>query len=640
MLARVPGSAHLEIPLPDGEHLAATVYLPDRAPAPCLLEALPYRKDDLTASYRPEYRRFQDEYGYAVARVDVRGTGSSSGRAVDEYPAQEQADLAHAIGWLAGQDWCDGTIGMFGTSYSGFNSLQVAAERPPALRAVVATYSSDDRYHDDVHYQGGLLKLLDQVDYPLYMLAMNALPPVPARWGAGWRLEWERRVAEHEPWLLGWLEEQHAGSYWAHGSLRPAYDRIRCPTMLVGGWADGYRNNTFRTVEALSAAGVPVRLLLGPWGHQAPASALPGPPVDLVAEMARWWDRWLRGRDVETGPPITVFVRRSTRPAPDLAEMRGQWRAEPGWPLDRVRPHVLPLGSEPVGYDVRPDVGTAAWISCAGALPYGQPTDQRFDDAASLTWELPVDEPLEILGQPRLRVRLAATAPVGTLAVRLCDVFADGTSALVTRGTLNLCQRNGPAPEPLPVGEYVDAEVELEATSWVFESGQRLRLALAGADWPNTVAPPRPLQLTIDLARTELVLPVVRGPGELPAPVLTQPAPAAPDPVPGPPPTWRVEHDVLGRRTACVVGGTSTSRLEDGTLVHEAYDGRVEVDLTSFVQRAQGRAEFRVDWLEESVRSLARLDLRVTATAFDVTLELEAGKWSRRWERSIPRRLG
>jgi putative CocE/NonD family hydrolase len=132
---------------------------------PVVLEALPYRKDDATASDRPEYERLCGEYGYAVARVDLRGTGSSEGVAVDEYPASEQADLCWVIGWLASQPWSTGAVGMYGTSYSGFNSLQVAAERPPALKAVIAIYASDDRYTDDVHYTGGAVKLLDLVDY-------------------------------------------------------------------------------------------------------------------------------------------------------------------------------------------------------------------------------------------------------------------------------------------------------------------------------------------------------------------------------------------------------------------------------------------------------------------------------------------
>ena len=153
------------IEMADGVRLAVSLVLPDGdGPWPSILEALPYRKDDLTVSYRGEYRRLADEGGFAVARVDVRGTGSSEGIATDEYPPEEQTDLAEVIAWLASQPWSNGNVGMYGTSYSGFNSLQLAARRPPALKAICAIYATDDCFTDDVHYVGGSLRALDLVD--------------------------------------------------------------------------------------------------------------------------------------------------------------------------------------------------------------------------------------------------------------------------------------------------------------------------------------------------------------------------------------------------------------------------------------------------------------------------------------------
>src|SRR3954469_8818878 len=179
----------------DGVELAANLYLPDTAePQPCLLEALPYRKDDLTSTgYASGYRTLRDDHGYAVCRVDLRGTGSSGGDATDEYPLVERSDLGTGIAWLADQERGAGGVGMFGTSYSCFNSLQVAAERPPALKAIVAIYSSDDRWTDDVHWRGNALRLVDLVDYCHYMTPMCLLPPVPSEWPGDWREEWQRR---------------------------------------------------------------------------------------------------------------------------------------------------------------------------------------------------------------------------------------------------------------------------------------------------------------------------------------------------------------------------------------------------------------------------------------------------------------
>src|SRR6478736_4059286 len=233
----------VRIPVRDGSHLAATLYLPDEAagPQPCLLEALPYRKDDLTSSYAAGYRSLCERHGYAVARIDVRGTGSSPGDALDEYQEAAQRDLPDA-----------------------FTSLQIAAERPPELKAICAIFATDDRWTDDVHWRGGALRLVDLVDYDHYMTPMCVLPPVPAVWGPDWAEEWSRRLETNEPWVLTWLRETTHGAYWDHGSVRlggtdAGYERIRIPTMIVAGWADGYRNNTFRTVARLAAHGTPHR---------------------------------------------------------------------------------------------------------------------------------------------------------------------------------------------------------------------------------------------------------------------------------------------------------------------------------------------------------------------------------------------
>ena len=501
----------------DGVRLAATLFEPGRGgPWPALIEALPYRKDDLSAIpvYLDEYHRLADEFGYLVCRLDIRGTGSSEGVATDEYTPQEHADVVEVIEWLSTQEWSNGAVGMYGTSWSGFNSLQVAMLRPPALKAICSIFASDDRYGDDVHYVGGALKQLDLVDWPNHMEAMNVLPPVPRIAGPQWRTRWRERLESHRPWTLTWLEHQTYDDYWKHGSLREDYGAIAAATMLVTGWADGYTNIALRGFATLRC---PKRLLSGPWAHASTETSRPGPTIDLLPEMARWWDRWLRGRDngVERDPPIVVFVRRPTPPAPDLAAYRGTWRFEPGWPLERSRDLEWPLpGAEAADrLEIRGDVGWTAWINCAADLPWGQPQDQRPDEAFSLVYDWPeVAEELEILGHPRARIRVTSTVPVAYLSVKLCDVHPDGTSQLVTRGLLNLTHRRSREhPEPLVPGRPEDVLVELDVTSWVFERGHRVRLDLAGADWPNAWPPPRPGTLTIDRAASSLILPALEG---------------------------------------------------------------------------------------------------------------------------------
>src|SRR5437762_14324693 len=118
----MPRTEHVYIVAPDGIRLAASLSFPDgEGPWPAIMEALPYRKDDLS-SYGTWYEELAS-HGYVACRLDVRGTGSSEGIATDEYPAEERTDLAAVIAWLASQDWSAGSVGLFGTSYSGFDPL-------------------------------------------------------------------------------------------------------------------------------------------------------------------------------------------------------------------------------------------------------------------------------------------------------------------------------------------------------------------------------------------------------------------------------------------------------------------------------------------------------------------------------------
>jgi predicted acyl esterase len=628
------------IPVRDGSWLAATLYLPDESqgPQPCLLEALPYRKDDLTSSYAPGYRSLCTDHHYAVARIDVRGTGSSPGDAVDEYPEVEQRDLTDAIAWLAAQEWCTGKVGMFGTSYSGFNSLQVAAARPPELGAICSIFASDDRWTDDVHWRGGALKMVDLVDYNSYMTAMAVLPPVPAVWGEGWREEWQRRLETNEPWVLTWLRADRHGPYWDQGSLRQGgttsgYERIGVPVMLVAGWADGYRNISFRGTAELARHGIPHRLLAGPWAHADPATAMPGPRIDFDTELAAWFDHWLRGTG-EHEDRCEVFIRSSTRPEIDLDLHEGRWVTLPSVPptteatLDLAAPATLV---------VSPDVGVHAWIDCAGHLPWGQSGDQRLDDERSLTWEVQ-PPPQPVVGHPVFRARLWATEPAASLSVKLCDVFPDGTSALVARGTVDLAFRDGVHGEPSPLvpGREVEVEVVLDACAYEWTPGNVLRVSVAGADWPNTVAPPAPVTLTLRTA--SMTLPLLEG--DFPQPDFEPGAEHASESTEGI--GWSVHHDLLTRTTS------ATTRIDsryptpyDGT-AHELYVGEVSVDTRTFAQRMHANAVYDLTWpgIEVTVRST--MTVEVTATSYDVSIWTQAVLDSesvseRSWTESIPR---
>ena len=150
------------IPMPDGIRLSATLYMPDNAKPgekfPALLEYLPYRKDDATAARDYPIHAWFAARGYVSVRVDIRGFGSSEGTPTDrEYSEQQQLDGEQVIAWLAAQPWSTGKVGMFGISWGGFNSIQLAMRRPPALKAILAVDTTEQLFHDGIHYIDGMM---------------------------------------------------------------------------------------------------------------------------------------------------------------------------------------------------------------------------------------------------------------------------------------------------------------------------------------------------------------------------------------------------------------------------------------------------------------------------------------------------
>ena len=240
-----------KVAMPDGVRLAADLYLPTGGPVgarfPVLLEYLPYRKNEARARNYALYSYFVKR-GFAVARVDIRGTGNSEGRLIAyEYTDQEQTDGEAVIDWLSKQPFSTGKVGMFGISWGGFNSIHMAMRNPPALKAIVAVDATDDLYQDDVHFMDGII----HVDsWEMGQDLANLLPGAP-----DFKID-EKYFADRfdtPPWMLTYKRQQRDGPFWKRTALKERYESIRIPTFVIGGLYDGYRDSVPRMLEHLKA---------------------------------------------------------------------------------------------------------------------------------------------------------------------------------------------------------------------------------------------------------------------------------------------------------------------------------------------------------------------------------------------------
>jgi putative CocE/NonD family hydrolase len=484
----------LWIPLPDGTVLYARVWRPlTDEPVPALLEYLPYRLSDWTAPRDHQRHPWYAGHGYASVRVDIRGHGNSEGRPTDEYSATELADGVAVVNWLAEQPWCDGKVGMFGISWGGFNSLQIAALAPEPLKAIVTVCSTDDRYDNDVHYMGGSVLAVDMHAWAATMLAFVCRPPDPQYVGEAWRDMWLERLESVDPFIHTWLAHQTRDEYWRHGSVCEDYGAIDAAVLAVGGWHDPYRDTVLRLVEHLPADRV--RGIVGPWSHQYPDRGLPpGPAIGFLQETLRWWDHWLKGVDsgVMREPLLRSYVMDSRPAATVYGTLPGRWVGESGWPSPDVTTVSYGLGNDAMSHSAAPVPVRSpqhTGVDAGRFFPFGNdadlPPDQREEDGRSACFEFEVGEETWVVGRPRVRLRVTCGVPSGQVVARLCDMAPDGSSTLVTRGVLNLSARHGrDRAVPWTPGATEDVEFELNGIGHAFPPGHRIRLAVSSAYWP------------------------------------------------------------------------------------------------------------------------------------------------------------
>lgn len=525
------------IPMPDGTKLAARIWMPEgaeKAPLPAVLEYIPYRRRDRTRmrdeSMHPEIAAA----GYVSLRVDMRGNGDSDGLMPDEYTDQETQDGVDVIAWIAAQDWCDGNVGMFGKSWGAYNSFQVAARRPPALKAIAPVMGTDDRWREDIHFYGGVLAN-DNFWWGSIMQLLNVLPPDPQIVGADrWRDIWKARLDAMTFWPAQWLEHQTHDQMWRRGSICENYADVEVPVYFFGGWADLFRDTPFRIAEHLKG---PVKVLMGPWAHLYPHEGIPAPKVDFMGELIRWWDHWLKGKD--TGlldePALRFWLQENVTPAPLPAERPGRWIEEAAWPSPGVSDQVLWLnaaglgaladtGGDAMAIASPADYGKASGDMCSFATEGDLPLDLRLDAGGALLFRGPVlQAPIDILGQPTVELVVSADRPQGFVAVTLADEAPDGTQALISRGFANFTHRNDDRrPEPVVPGEEMRIEVPLHGIGQRVAAGHRLILHVASTYWPILWPSPEIVTLTVPPGRSRLHLPVraaeADAPRDLPAP--------------------------------------------------------------------------------------------------------------------------
>jgi predicted acyl esterase len=508
---------NVRVPLRDGVHLGADIFLPDGPDQrPALVAMSPYGKEIQTLPIPPQppsspvYAReieagdpgYLTSHGYAHVIADVRGIGTSEDVYRGWMSPDEARDGHDLVEWVASQPWCDGNVGMVGVSYYGTIQLAVAATQPPHLKAIMPFNAPADFYREGTHH-GGITHVFFNLIYRVKALGRNSsliaeqlepaeLEALIARLAADPDLQMYPEIynaaidPKRVPNYFDVLAQPLDNDFYRERSAYTKYHLINIPAYCASGWwafAHMHLRGAFRNYAGLPG---PTKLYIE---SRVEAAA----PMDdgYNAEVVRWYDHWLKGIDngIMDEPPIRIHVR-------GLG-----FRDESEWPLARTEwtPYYLRrwrvLSPEPESVDGYPDV-------------FVQQAPQETDQVAEVRFETPpLLDSLEVTGPVALYLHAAIDATDTNWIVALADVAADGRVVELTRGYLKASHRKldtslsepwlpyhpHTGAEPVEPGKVYEYAIELSPMANVFPAGHRIRLSISAMD--HALHPPSDAEL-------------------------------------------------------------------------------------------------------------------------------------------------
>lgn len=529
----------------DGVLLRANIYRPvGEGHWPVLLTRLPYGKD-LPGATAVLDAIGAARRGYVVIVQDTRGRFASEG--AWEPMRNEALDGVDTIAWAAQLPYSNGEVGMFGASYLGFTQWVAAINNPPALK-VIAPYITWNDPLNGVMFRGGALELGTSASWQLSMganelMRRHMVDPDPSQLGMdiyGWsqaidtlgpRGYWSLPLKDYAPLkfkdvapaFFDPINTPMNRELAEPMTILGKHEQVTVPSFNIGGWYDIFLQDTLENFRIMRENGSTPearqsKLLIGPWVHGGSSNPVgeknfgfastPGLidlQSDVMSMQLRWFDHFLKAKDtgVVTEAPVKLFVMGANR-----------WRDEQEWPLTRSKETRYYLHSAGQANTLTGDgsLSTTApaeehtdhydydpahpVITRGGALLMTseyrpgvfdqRSTEQRPDVLVYTTPALEQD--VEVTGPISVHLWASSSAPDTDFVARLVDVYPDGYAQNLTDGIIRARYRDfshGAEPSLIEPHKAYAYDIDLWATSNLFQKGHRIRLDITSSNFPR-----------------------------------------------------------------------------------------------------------------------------------------------------------
>ena len=475
---------HQMIPMRDGKHLSANLYLPEgQGPWPVLFEQ---RYADITGAGTRKAAAKLAEAGYVVAMVNYRGTHKSEGTWVG-YRALgwgELKDGYDACEWLGTQPWSTGKVGTFGSSQAGYAQNFLAITQPPHLVAQYMVDTGLSLFHEGYRIGG--------TNRPARFKSLGANC---------------RNPEDNDRLLQEWLTHPNYDDYWRDEDCSLHFDKMNVPCFTIGSWYDFMNQGSIASFQGRQFHGGEnsrgkQQLIIGPWLH---GRLNKGSKVgDLVYpedaawpehdHMVRWFDSWLKGKDtgVDKEPAVRYYVMGAVGEENAPGNI---WRTADNFPPAASMTPMF-LAAEGKLTSAKPSGGSDATSLVSDPrhpmeIPgtgFPGATDARAFESQSEVRTFTTDvleSPVEWTGRIRAELFVSSTAPDTDVIVRVSDVYPDGRSILIVDYPQRLRYREGLDHEVMmKPGEIAKVAFDVGWISQIFNKGHRIRVTVASTGAP------------------------------------------------------------------------------------------------------------------------------------------------------------
>lgn len=462
------------------------------------------------------------KHGYVVAVVDARGSGASFGTRHGPFSPIESQDAFDIMDWFTQQTWCNGRIGMFGSSYLGISQYMAASAEHPNLFAIFPDVGLTDLYQ--LAYAGGVYKenFMQAWGGLTEYLDLNGRPVAPVdededglllaealeqHLTNGWVQDFFYSIPYRDSWDAG-----SNGVLWHLNSPISYIKNIKKKNVAIyhwSGWFDAWPRDQLVMFSNLKN---PQRITIGPWCHKEGRQS-----PEYLIEHLRWYDHWLKNIDNGVMNENPIFY------GTIGAFENSQWKSSSEWPVSGTTMVKYYFDKGPTGSVKSINDGslttnqpnelsqkddyTINYTTTTGPVTrwtnlyvsgFGYP-DMTDNDEKALTYTTtPLVNDTYVTGHPVISIWVESTATDGDMFVYLEEIDADGHSHYITEGTLRATHRENATPDyyylDLPYhrsfaediqglpAHPVQLKLDLHPTSNLFDAGHRIRVTITGAD--------------------------------------------------------------------------------------------------------------------------------------------------------------